>query len=112
MENTYRLNMYVAESDVEILDFRRAELGMSRSEFVRYMIRNQKRIVPVSIKEKELIRVLSDIDTHLKVIALKEILSVEDRLFLYSEIDEIKNLLGKEVTCAPVEHKLKGGKPW
>ena len=95
MENTYRLNMYVAESDVEILDLRRAELGMSRSEFVRYMIRNQKRIVPVSIKEKELIRVLSDIDTHLKVIALKEILSVEDRLFLYSEIDEIKNLLGK-----------------
>ena len=110
MENTYRLNMCVAESDVEILDLRRAELGMSRSEFVRYMIRNQKRIVPVSIKEKELIRVLSDIDTHLKVIALKEILSVEDRLFLYSEIDEIKNLLGKEVTCALVEHKLKGGK--
>ena len=35
MENTYRLNMYVAESDVEILDLRRAELGMSRSEFVR-----------------------------------------------------------------------------
>lgn len=95
MENTYRLNMYVAESDVEILDLRRAELGMSRSEFVRYMIRNQKRIVPVSIKEKELIRVLSDIDTHLKVIALKEILSAEDRLFLYSEIDEIKNLLSQ-----------------
>ena len=89
MENTYRLNMYVAESDVEILDLRRAELGMSRSEFVRY------RIVPVSIKEKELIRVLSDIDTHLKVIALKEILSAEDRLFLYSEIDEIKNLLSQ-----------------
>ena len=110
MEKTYRLNMYVDASDVVTLDLRRAELGMSRSEFVRYMIRNQKRIVPVSIKEKELVRVLSDIDTHLKAIALKENLSVEDRLYLYSEIDEIKNLIRNEVTCAPVEHKLKGGK--
>lgn len=110
MEKTHRLNMYVAEEDVAILDMRRAELGMSRSEFVRYMIRNQKRIVPVSIKEKELVQVLSDIDTHLKAIALKENLSVEDRLHLYSEIDEIKKLIRKEVTCAPVEHKLKGGK--
>lgn len=110
MEKTYRLNMYVDASDVVTLDLRRAELGMSRSEFVRYLIRNQKRIVPVSIKEKELVRVLSDIDTHLKVIALKENLSVEDRLYLYSEIDEIKNLIRNDVTSAPVEQKLKGGK--
>ena len=66
---------------------------------------------PAPLTEKELLETDGEyLDAAGKVIALKEILSVEDRLFLYSEIDEIKNLLGKEVTCAPLEHKLKGGK--
>ena len=108
MEKTNRLNMYVDADDVVALDYLRAELGMNRSEYIRYMLKNQKRIVPVSIKEKELIRVLSQIDIHLKALALKEELSVEDRLFIYSEIEEIKKLIREGVTSAPLEQKLKG----
>lgn len=108
MEKTNRLNMYVDADDVVALDYLRAELGMNRSEYIRYMLKNQKRIVPVSIKEKELIRVLSQIDIHLKALALKEELSVEDRLFIYSEIEEIKKLIREGVTSAPLEQKLEG----
>ena len=107
MEKTNRLNMYVDADDVVALDYLRAELGMNRSEYIRYMLKNQKRIVPVSIKEKELIRVLSQIDIHLKALALKEELSVEDRLFIYSEIEEIKKLIREGVTSAPLEQKLE-----
>lgn len=103
MERTNRLNMYVDAEDVVALDQLRAELGMNRSEYIRYMLKNQKRIVPVSIKEKELIKVLSQIDLHLKALALKEELSTEDRLFIFSEIDEIKRLLREGVTFTPVE---------
>ena len=108
MEKTNRLNMYVDADDVVALDYLRAELGMNRSEYIRYMLKNQKRIIPVSIKEKELIQVLSQIDIHLKALALKEELSVEDRLFIYSEIEEIKKLIREGVTSAPLEQKLKG----
>ena len=108
MEKTNRLNMYVDADDVVALDYLRAELGMNRSEYIRYMLKNQKRIVPVSIKEKELIRVLSQIDIHLKALALKEELSVEDRLFIYSEIEKIKKLIREGVTSAPLEQKLEG----
>jgi len=107
MEKTNRLNMYVDAEDVVALDMLRAELGMNRSEYIRYMLKNQKRIVPVSIKEKELIRVLAQIDMHLKTLALKDELSVEDRLFIYSEIEEIKKLIREGVTSAPVEQKLE-----
>ena len=103
MERTNRLNMYVDAEDVVALDQLRAELGMNRSEYIRYMLKNQKRIVPVSIKEKELIKVLSQIDLHLKALALKEELSTEDRLFIFSEIDEIKRLLREGVTFTPLE---------
>ena len=108
MEKTNRLNMYVDADDVVALDYLRAELGMNRSEYIRYMLKNQKRIIPVSIKEKELIQVLSQIDIHLKALALKEELSVEDRLFIYSEIEEIKKLIREGVTSAPLEQKLEG----
>ena len=108
MEKTYRLNMYVDAEDVVALDSLRAELGMNRSEYIRYMLKNQKRLVPVSIKEKELIRILSQIDIHLKALALKEELSVEDRLFIYSEIEEIKKLIREGATSAPLEQKLEG----
>lgn len=103
-----RLFLSLSEADVNRLDSLREPLGMNRSQYIRHVINGQKKIVPPAIGSKELIDVLSKINMHLSVIALKDAVSEEDMLVVYSEIDRIKDLLGYQVTCSPVDHKLEG----
>ena len=102
-----RLFLSVSDNDLKKLDELSSDIGMNRSEYIRHIIRNQRLIIPASIKEKEMIRLISKIDTDLKVLALREELTDADKLFIVSGIDDIKKLLRERTTCAPVEHKLE-----
>lgn len=45
---------------------------MNRSQYVRHSLSGQRKIMPVAIKEKQLIDVLSKIELDMRVLALKE----------------------------------------
>ena len=104
-----RLFLSVSPEDLKKLDALRSELGMNRSRYIRHVINGQRKIVPSSIRNKEIVNALSKIDLDLRVLALKEGMAPEDTLFVFSEIQRIKELLGTESTCGPVDHKQRSG---
>lgn len=108
MEQNKRLFLSVSDEDLSKLDALRSELGMNRSQYIRYLIAGQKKIMPSAIRDKKLIDAISKIDLDLKALALKEGMRPGDTLAIYSELGEIKRLLGQKVVFGPVDQK-KGG---
>ena len=87
-----RLFLSVSDADLSKLDMLRGELGMNRSQYIRYLIEGQKRVLIPSVKYKELVSKLSQIDLSLRVIALKDQMSAEDKLLIFTKLEEIKML--------------------
>ena len=54
-EKNNRLFLSVSDEDLHRLDALRGELGMNRSQYIRYIISGQKRLLIPSVKYKELI---------------------------------------------------------
>lgn len=92
-EKNKRLFLSVSEEDLNKLDRLREELGMNRSEYIRYVISGQKKIIPFPIKGKKLIEAISAVELYMSVIALKDGMQPEDIITIYSEIQEVKKLL-------------------
>lgn len=108
MEQNKRLFLSFSDEDLSKLDALRSELGMNRFQYIRYLIAGQKKIMPSAIRDKKLIDAISKIDLDLKALALKEGMSPGDTLAIYSELGEIKRLLGQKMVFGPVDQK-KGG---
>jgi len=104
MENK-RLFLSLSESDLKKLDDLRAELGMNRSEYIRYLLSGQKKVIPFSIKQRHLVEVLSQVDLHLKAICLKDGIKAKDVLYIQESLKDIK----KEFISGQSDHKWKGG---
>ena len=104
MANNKRLFLSLSEEDVARLDVLRMELGMNRSQYIRYVLSGQKKKLVPSMQYKDAIGKLSSIDLSLRVIALKETLAEEDRLAIYSELDAIKKIFG-QVAFGQVDQK-------
>ena len=60
-EKNNRLFLSVSDADLYKLDILREELGMNRSQYIRYLISGQKRVLIPSVKYKELVS-LTDSD--------------------------------------------------
>ena len=112
MANNVRLVLSVSEEDRNKLDALSAELGMNRSQYVRYLLSGCSKLIIPSMKYQEFVKHFSQIDLSLRVIALKEEVSSEDMLFIESSIKEIKGLLYQgETTFGQVDQKLlRGGR--
>ena len=108
MEKNKRLFLSMAQEDVDKLDRLREELGMNRSQYIRYLLSGQKKVLPTSVKDKKLIDTISNIDLTMRVLALKEGMTPEDSLAIFCEIKEIKELLGEKSTFGPVDQKSGG----
>ena len=50
--NDKRLFLSLSEDDLARLDKRRAEYGMNRSQYIRYLLSSQRKAIPYSIKQK------------------------------------------------------------
>ncbi len=100
-----RLFLSVSDEDLEKLDRLREELGMNRSQYIRYIISGQRRVLPPVVKDKKLIDKLSQIDLDMRVLALKDGISPGEALALYSEIRELKDVLSGRLTSGPMDQK-------
>ena len=96
MTNKVRLVVSISEEDKKKLNDLCSELGVSKSQYVSYLISGCSKIAVPPIKYQELIYHISEIDLSLRVIALKEELSSKDMLLIESLVKEIKELLYKE----------------
>ena len=101
-----RLFLSLPEEDVARLDNLREELGMNRSQYIRYVLSGRQKMICPSIKYMEAVKKLSGIDLSLRTIILKDSVSEADKLAIYSELQEIKNIFNMKGTFGQVDRKL------
>lgn len=90
MARKVRLFMTLSQEELDAFENAREQLGFNRSQYLRYLISGQKEIRPQAIKEREVIKLLSDIERDLKVIAMKPSVSNEEKLLILEKIDDLK----------------------
>lgn len=105
MANNKRLFLSLSDEDVVRLDTLRNELGMNRSQYIRYVISGQKKTLCPSVKYREAIEKLAAIDLSLRAIVLRDEMTEADRLAVYSELQEIKKIFRQD-TFGQVDQKL------
>ena len=93
-----RLFLTLSEEEFQQFENAREQLGMARSQYVKYLMGQCREIRPAVIRYPKLIEKLSDAERDLKVLALKTTLSDKDRLLLYIQLEEILTLLRTKVT--------------
>lgn len=108
-EKNNRLFLSVADEDLLRLDMLREELGMNRSQYIRYLISGQKKVMIPSVRYREMISKLAQIDLSLRVIALKDEITTKDKLLIYTKLQEIKDIVSGSETFGPGDQKWKGG---
>ena len=108
MEKNKRLFLSMPQEYVDKLDGLCTELGMNRSQYIRYLLSGQRRVLPTVVKDKKLIDAIAKIDLDMRVLALKEGMTPRDTLAIFCEIREIKALLGEKSAYGPVDQKTGG----
>lgn len=106
MANDKRLVLSISEEEKEKLDRLASELGMNRSQYVRYLLSGAKRVMVTPLKYQKLLEHISEIDLSLRVIAFKDEISDVDKLAIARELDSLKKILCEVTTCGQVDHKL------
>ena len=85
-----RVFLSMTDDEVCALDAAREKVGMTKSQYVRYLMSSKKDIRPPTIRYRELIHKL---DAIVKVIAMKESLTDTERICIMTKLEDIKNLL-------------------
>lgn len=73
MARKVRLFMTLSQEELDAFENAREQLGFNRSQYLRYLISGQKEIRPQALKERELIKLLAEIERDLKVIVMKSL---------------------------------------
>lgn len=88
-----RIFLSMTEEEVCALDAAREKVGMTKSQYVRYLMSGKKDIRPPTIRYREMIYKLDAIERDLKVIAMKESLTDTDRICIMAKLEDIKKML-------------------
>ncbi|MCR5338719.1 MAG: hypothetical protein K6E75_09185 [Lachnospiraceae bacterium] len=69
--------------------------GLTRGRYFSHLVSARNSIGPPAIRMRKLIKALEGVDRDLKVIALKEGLSEDDRVYVMQSLSDIKKLFQK-----------------
>lgn len=92
-----RLFLSLSDEELRCFETARELLGMNRSQYLRYLMTDQKEIRPVELTHRELIQKLSCIERDLKVIAMKKELGEQERILLMERVKELKQIWNGEL---------------
>ena len=88
-----RLFLSLTEEEVQAFDKARNKAGMTRSHYLKCLLSGRRDIRPPVLQYRDMIHELDSIERDLKVIAMKEDLSDEDRLLIMQRLSDIKEML-------------------
>ena len=88
-----RLFLSLTEEEVQAFDKARNKAGMIRSQYLKCLLSGRRDIRPPALQYRDMIHELDSIERDLKVIAMKEDLSDEDRLLIMQRLSDIKEML-------------------
>lgn len=102
-----KVHLSLPEEVIAKFDLLRNELGMNRSQYFCYLLAGEKKKIPDSLKQRNLISKFSDVDLHLRHICLKEGMNAGDVLYVQEAIKDLRSALG--ITSGPMDQKFEGG---
>ncbi len=88
-----RLFLSLTDEEVSKFDKARDKAGMSRSQYLKFLLSGRRDIRPPVMQYRELIKQLSEIEKDVKIIAMKDSLSDQDRLLIITKLEDIKNMI-------------------
>lgn len=92
-----RMRISMSEDDIDLFERKRAEEGMSKASFIRLLLAEHENTVPTSIKYKEIIVLLSEINTTVKEILINEKFDTETKLLLDEKIQKLINTVKEKM---------------
>ena len=91
-----RFTVSMNNSDVDFFERKRAELGMTKSAFIRLLIANYENNIPSFIKDKEVIEAMSNINSSMKEILISDKMNSTDKMVLYEKINKLNEIMNKK----------------
>lgn len=88
-----RFTISMNSSDIDLFERKRADVGMSKSAFIRLLIAEHENKVPTFIQHKELIKALSEINTSLKELLISDNIEDVEKIIIYEKIDNTNKLV-------------------
>lgn len=92
-----RFTISMNDSDIDFFERKRAELGMSKSAFIRLLIANYENSIPSFIKNKEIIEALSDVNSSMKALLISDKISSTDKMILYEKINKLNEIANQKL---------------
>lgn len=92
----FTVSMY--DTDVDLFELRRTELGMSKSAFIRLLLAEHENKVPSFIKDKELINAISELNTSVKELIISDKVDEIEVLHLIEQIKVSNEMFRKIVS--------------
>ena len=103
-----RIYMTMDEKLIRRFDGACEKTGLNRSQYLSCLLAGRLDLRPPVLKYKEMISALSEIERDLKVIAMKDSLSDNDRILIFAKLSDIKELLSGEFTKKEVKDETEG----
>lgn len=90
-----RFMISISSEGIDLFERGRADMGMNKSSYIRFLIAEHENKVPAFIKYKEIIELLSEVNTHIKSLLLKENLDDMDKILLMEKLEKTNEVMKK-----------------
>lgn len=84
-----RFSITMNSDDIDLFERRRAELGLTKSAYIRYLITEHENGVPEFISFQKVIKQISELNTYMKEIIINENFDANDKLLFYEKINTV-----------------------
>ena len=96
-----RFSVTMNSEDIDLFEQRRAELGLTKSAYIRYLISENENGIPDFIAFKEVIKQMAELNTYMKEFVTNTNFKTSDKLLLFEKIDTLTKQIKMAVAdCA------------
>gem|GEM_PF-1673759 len=97
-----RFSVTMNSEDIDLFEQRRAELGLTKSAYIRYLIAENENGIPDFIAFKEVIKQMAELNTYMKEFVTNTNFKTSDKLLLFEKIDTLTKQIKMAVAgCGP-----------
>lgn len=88
-----RFTVSMNESDIDLFERKRAEMEMSKSAYIRFLIAEHENRVPVFLKNKELIEKIAELNTSINELVLTDRINDVEKIHICEDMKTINTLM-------------------
>lgn len=86
-------NFCLAEEDLQVFERERKKMGLNKSAYMRYLIRHAGGNVPYFIHYRDLLQQVSELNSSVKELLAKDMMTDAEKLAVQTELGDILRLV-------------------